>query len=439
MNRHMQRNFFQKINRILKSVKKLLPNMAEQDKGTKRPVEEGSTDQQKKQKIEVDGKRVPKRKIAMLIGYNGKDYYGLQINKGMRTIESDILKALTEVECTPQEHADIPQKMSFQRACRTDKGVSAVCNVLSMKIVTDIENLIEKINSKLSPQIRVFGYKRTTKGFDSKNYVDSRTYMYICPTYAFAPVESIVTDEYRMTDDVLDHINNILKKFIGTHKFHNYTSQIKSTEARAKRYIISFSCDKPFIRDGCEFCVITVNGQSFMMHHIRKMIGMTIAIVRGNCGAEVIDKTWESERVDVPKAPGLGLCLDRPHYDNYNKRFGTDGIHDPLDWSEYQEEIDKFKEEYIYSDIMKTEKEEKVMMQWLGTLQNHQFDVCENEEERNQFHAHKRLLKKCKDNPDLVITPDSKKMDEEDNVHDKPQTEDIDPLNCKGDNSKPGC
>jgi hypothetical protein len=28
-------------------------------------------------------------------------------------------------------------------------------------------------------------------------------------------------------------------------------------------------------------------------------------------------------------------------------------------------------------------------------------------------------------------------MDEEDNVPDKPQTKDIDPLNCKGDNSKP--
>ena len=41
------------------------------------------------------------------------------------------------------------------------------------------------------------------------------------------------------------------------------------------------------------------------------------------------------------------------------------------------------------------------MMQWLGTLQNHQFDVCENEEERNQFHEHKRFLKKCKDNVSL--------------------------------------
>jgi len=26
----------------------------------------------------------------------------------------------------------------------------------------------------------------------------------------------------------------------------------------------------------------------------------------------------------------------QPHYDNYNKRYGTDGIHVPLDWSEYQ-------------------------------------------------------------------------------------------------------
>jgi len=29
------------------------------------------------------------------------------------------------------------------------------------------------------------------------------------------------------------------------------------------------------------------------------IVGMTIAIVRGNCGSEVIDKTWESERVCI--------------------------------------------------------------------------------------------------------------------------------------------
>jgi len=30
-----------------------------------------------------------------------------------------------------------------------------------------------------------------TKGFDSKNYCDSRTYCYITPTFAFAPLEEV--------------------------------------------------------------------------------------------------------------------------------------------------------------------------------------------------------------------------------------------------------
>lgn len=39
--------------------------------------------------------------------------------------------------------------------------------------------------------IIIAGYRRTTGGFDCKNYCDNRTYMYICPTYAFAPLENV--------------------------------------------------------------------------------------------------------------------------------------------------------------------------------------------------------------------------------------------------------
>ncbi|XP_052102656.1 pseudouridylate synthase 1 homolog isoform X1 [Mytilus californianus] len=410
----MLKKVLQRITQVIKSVRMtdISPSsvaVQQDDKGNKRPLDEELSDHQKKQKTESgeQSKRLPKRKIAMLIGYNGKGYHGIQINKEVNTIENEILKALVKTQCIPQEHADVPQKMSFQRACRTDKGVSAAMNLLSLKVIIDIENLLEKINSHLPEQIRVFGYRRTTGGFDSKNYCDNRTYMYICPTYAFAPLENIVTDEYRMTDDVVEHVNKMLARFIGTHRFHNYTSKIDAKEARAKRYIISFTCGKPFIRDGCEFCVITVRGQSFMLHHIRKMIGITIAIVRGNCGEDVIDKSWKPERVDIPKAPGQGLCLEQPHYDNYNKKYGTDGIHAPLDWVEEQDEINKFKEEYIYSDIMKTEKDEKIMMEWLGNLQHHVFDVVDDKEERASRYAKQHYLKKCKQDPNIVITPDT--------------------------------
>ena len=46
--------------------------------------------------------------------------------------------------------------MSFQRAARTDKGVSAAENLLSLKMELD-ENTLPKLNSILPKQIRVFG------------------------------------------------------------------------------------------------------------------------------------------------------------------------------------------------------------------------------------------------------------------------------------------
>jgi len=41
-------------------------------------------------------------------------------------------------------------------------------------------------------------------------------------------------------------------------------------------------------------------------------------------------------QVDVPKAPGLGLVLDRVHYDGYNKKYGGDGLHEELCWDVYK-------------------------------------------------------------------------------------------------------
>ncbi len=40
-------------------------------------------------------------------------------------------------------------------------------------------------------------------------------------------------------------------------------------------------------------------------------------------------------QMDIPKAPGLGLMLKSVNYDAYNKRFGQDGCHRPIDWDLY--------------------------------------------------------------------------------------------------------
>lgn len=78
----------------------------------------------------------------------------------------------------------------------------------------------------------------------------------------------------------------------------------------AHRYMMSLDCSDPFLSKDIEFCTIKVKGQSFMLHQIRKMVGLALAVVRGHTTVETISKAWAPTRIDIPVAPGLGLVLE---------------------------------------------------------------------------------------------------------------------------------
>lgn len=326
-----------------------------------------------------DEKKYPKKKVVLLMAYSGKGYYGMQRNPGnsqFRTIEDDLVAALIKSGCIPENHGDEMKKMSFQRCARTDKGVSAAGQVVSLKVRL-IDDIIEKINEHLPPQIKVLGLKRVTQGFNSKNNCDARTYSYMLPTVAFSPKDYDTGNiaAFRLEPETLQKVNRLFALYKGTHNFHNFTSQKAPSDPSARRYITEMSCGEPFIRRNYEFAVITVRGQSFMLHQIRKMIGLVIAVVKGYAKEEVMERSWGHEKVDVPKAPGLGLILERVHFDRYNKRFGGDGLHEKLEWDREEEEIKAFKEAHIYPTIIETECEEGSMVSWMATLPIHDFEA----------------------------------------------------------------
>lgn len=357
----------------------------------KRANEETEDHVAKKLKTEdfsEDERKYPKKKVVLLIAYSGKGYYGMQRNPGnsqFRTIEDDLVTALVKSGCIPQEHCDDMKKMSFQRCARTDKGVSAAGQVVSLKVRL-LDEIIEKINEHLPPQIRVLGLKRVTQGFNSKNNCDARTYSYTLPTVAFAP-KDYNTEEaaaFRLSPETLDNVNRLFGLYKGTHNFHNFTSQKASTDPSARRYITHMSCGQPFIHSENEFAEITVRGQSFMMHQIRKMIGLVIAVIKGYATESVIERSWGKEKVDVPKAPGLGLVLERVHFDRYNKRFGGDGLHERLEWDKEEDAIKAFKEAHIYPSIVETECTEGSMINWMATLPVHDFEATATESHENK-------------------------------------------------------
>ena len=81
-------------------------------------------------------------------------------NPGEKTIEDDLASALVKCQAIPPEHGEFFGKMAFQRCARTDKGVSAAGQVVSLKMIL-LDNVVEKINEYLPPCIRVMGkFKR---------------------------------------------------------------------------------------------------------------------------------------------------------------------------------------------------------------------------------------------------------------------------------------
>lgn len=119
--------------------------------GTKRPIDDGSENEAKMQKTEAETvqatevetvqgtemetvQRIKRKNHAMLLGYVGKDYYGMQRNPGMKTIEEDLITALLKADFITAAQFENIRAINFQRAARTDKGVSAIRQIVSLKL-----------------------------------------------------------------------------------------------------------------------------------------------------------------------------------------------------------------------------------------------------------------------------------------------------------------
>ena len=347
-----------------------------------------------------DGSSKKKKKIALFFGYNGDGYQGMQRNPGAKTIEDDLESAIVKAGGIAESNAGDFNKVHWNRAARTDKGVSAVGQVVSFKCMNaddgNTETIVRLINEHLPRgKIVAFGATRVTGGFSAKNQCDMRKYEYVVPVRTFdrrfpkkrkrnpvdgddenghdekkndenAPNGEGLEDEkeddeenndtqeeeepYVFTEEERTKVNGILKHFVGTHNFHNYSTKVDCDTPQARRFVISFSCSMPFKIQGEDFVKFEILGQSFLFNMIRKLVGMTVAVARDFCDvSDLLFALRTKQRVNTPMAPELGLFLCECQYDAYNKRFSAE--REPLRLENWRDKVDAFKHQTVYQHI----------------------------------------------------------------------------------------
>lgn len=324
------------------------------------------------------------KNFCMLVAYSGTNYLGSQRQPwktARNTIEEMLINALVQSKWIAGEAYSNPWKVNFQRCSRTDSGVSAARQCFSLLMTQKTTADLAEIQTYLPNDIRILGLKQVPRNFKPRSDADARTYSYTLPTIAFSHYnDQSALKEFRVSADKLKEVNATLQFYKGPNKFHNFTIRKENFERNSFRYMIHLECGQPFVVDDVEFAVIRIKGRSFMMHQIRKMIGLLLAVVREVTDESVFERAFSQRTVDIPTAPGLGLVLDQIHFDNYNRSPLRKKHFDELEWSEYEEIVNNFRENVIHPVIVRTEIENESMFNWVETLLAPTYDAVPDDQ-----------------------------------------------------------
>lgn len=248
---------------------------------------------------------------------------------------------------------------------------------------------VEVMNNSVPDDIRIFGLKRVTNNFNARFFCSSRTYTYTLPSIAFSHYNDQTSQlDYRVSSEKIKLVNDLLQVYKGSKNFHNFTTGKSYIDKSSIRQIKHLECGSPFLVNDVEFCVVRIQGRSFMMHQIRKMIGLMLAVIREVIDSSIFERVFTESITNCPTAPGLGLALDKLHYDKYNETCESKGF-EKLTWEDYDQDIQKFSERYIQATIFQTEIDHQSMYEWLEKLLNYAYipetdcdDALRNKEEK---------------------------------------------------------
>ena len=247
---------------------------------------------------------VPATRIALVVEYDGTDYYGFQFQEDRPTIQSELEQAILRLT---------GERTRVTAASRTDTGVHALSQVVSFR--TDsrlpLHNFVSGLNFYLPTAIAVKAAYRQKTGFHVQRTAVSRQYDYhILNTSNRSPLRErfsyLVPEALNLTT-----MQKACQSLIGEHDFASFTSGTGNLIKNTVRTVYQAGIR----RDG-DLVIFTIVANSFLTHQVRNTVGALIKVGLDKISPEEFYSIIKRKKPGLagPKAPASGLYLVKVNY-----------------------------------------------------------------------------------------------------------------------------
>ncbi|MFC1793098.1 tRNA pseudouridine(38-40) synthase TruA [Planctomycetota bacterium] len=238
------------------------------------------------------------RKIKLTVQYDGSQYHGWQIQPGEKTIQGELVEALTNLVGT---------KTYVHGASRTDAGVSALGQVGLFEIDSPIptENFADAINDRLPHEIVVTSAEEVSKEFDLFGSVKNKLYCYKIYTGRYRPVLRMNQCWHLPRKLNVPAMNRAAQLLVGKKDFKSFASAADRRESSVRTI---FRCD---VTAEDKWIYVNVEGDGFLYNMVRNIVGTLVEVGVGRWKPEKMNEILEAKNRTAAGrlAPPAGLCL----------------------------------------------------------------------------------------------------------------------------------
>jgi tRNA pseudouridine38-40 synthase len=240
----------------------------------------------------------PLRNIKLVLAFDGTSYHGWQIQKNQGTVQGELRDAIREITGEPTCPVG---------SGRTDAGTHARGYVASFATVSTIAapNLVRALNSRLPPDIRILSAREVPADFHARRSARSKVYRY--QIYRGAVMPPHLAREFFHYPYPIDteRMEQAAAVFVGTHDFASFAAKGGERENTVRRI---YGCR---LKSTGLRLALTVEGDGFLHHMIRNMVGTLLELGRGQMTLPAFKTLFDRrDRTQAGfTAPAHGLIL----------------------------------------------------------------------------------------------------------------------------------